>query len=223
MIAVTFDDTMFQKEMKNLMAYSEGFLDGAKANRGNLMKNLGIELRELVAQFIDSNARIDPQRLHHVYEWYQTGSPDARLFEIDYFIMGNGLTMKGTLTQSNSVAKKSTEPFYNKAKIMESGTPVTIRPKNAQALAFNINGEDIFTSKPVTVKDPGGEDVQGSFFETFKTFFRTYASQSLLDITGLAIQLRYPKDFDRNFPAGKTGGRSLGYTVGSRWIAGGAI
>lgn len=223
MITVKIDDAQFMRDMKNLMGYSTGFLDGAKFGKPNLLKNLGIELRELVADFIDSNARIDPSSLHHVYEWYQTGSPEARLFDIDYIVTGAGLSMNATLTQSSTNPRGSNVPFYNKAKVMESGTPVTIRPKNVQALAFTQNGEQVFTTKPVTVGNPGGDQVQGSFHEIFKTFFRTYASQSILDISGLAIQLRNPKAFDKSFAAGKSGGRSLGVTVGRRWIAGGVI
>ena len=223
MITVKIDDTQFMREMNNLMGYSEGFLNGAKLGKPNLLKNLGIELRELVSQFIDSNARVDPSSLHHVYEWYQTGSSDARLFEIDYIVTGAGLSVSATLTQSKTNSRGSNVPFYNKAKIMERGIPVTIRPKNVQALSFTQNGEQVFTTKPVTVNNPGGDEVQGSFYEMFKTFFRTYASQSILDISGLGIQLRNPKEFDRNFAAGKSGGRSLGTTVGRRWIAGGVI
>jgi hypothetical protein len=223
MITVKIDDTQFMREMNNLMGYSTGFLDGAKIGKPNLLKNLGIELKELVADFIDSNARIDPSSLHHVYEWYQTGSPDARLFDIDYIVTGAGLSMNATLTQSSTNPKGSNVPFYNKAKVMENGIAVTIKPRNVQALAFTQNGEQVFTTKPVTVNNPGGDQVQGSFHEIFKTFFRTYASQSILDISGLAIQLRNPRDFDKNFAAGKSGGRSLGVTVGRRWIAGGVI
>jgi hypothetical protein len=223
MISVTFDDTQFVKEMNNIVAYSEGFLDGAVMSKGTLLKMLGIELKEMVSQFIDSNARIDPQSLHHVYEWYQTGSSDARLFDIEYVVAGRGLTMNATMTQSKSNPKGSNTPFYNKAKIMENGIPVTIKPKSAQVLSFEQNGKQVFTKGPVTVSNPGGDAVTGSFEETFKSFFRTYASQSILDVSGLSINLKKSREFDKNFAAAKTGGRPLGITTGRNWISKGVM
>lgn len=222
MISVTFDDSVFQKEMKNLMAYSEGFLDGAKSNKKRLLHKLGYEIKEMLGNFIDSNARVNPESLHHVYEWYQTGSPDARLFDLECVISNDQLNISGELTQSKSVSKGSKDPFYNKANVMEAGLPITIKPKNSSVLAFDVNGETVFTSKPVRINKPGG-DVMGQFAETFSLFFKTYGSQSILEMSGLADHLKNSKEFDKKFSAGKTGGRSLGYSTGAKWISGGSI
>jgi hypothetical protein len=220
MISVTFDDRVFQKEMKNLMQYSEGFLEGVQSNKKALLNNLGYQIKDLIGQFIDSNARVDPQSLHHVYEWYQTGSSDARLFDIICLVNGGGLTVSGELTQSQTRSKKASEPFYNKAKIMESGSPVVISPKRSKVLAFEVDGQTVFTSKPVKVDSPGG-NVAGNFERAFSLFFQTYSSQSILQMSGLADQLKNSKDFDKRFSAGTRGGRSLGRSVGARWISGG--
>ena len=222
MISVKFDDKKIMKELNNAVEYSLGFLEGTQAGKKILLANLGRELKNLVAEFIDSNARISPESLHHVYEWYQTGSPAARLFDIEYIVVGGGLSVNGTLRQSQSVPRGSTTPFYDKARVMERGIPVKIAPKNAQALRFEQNGETVFTKSPVTVENPGGVEVQGSFQETFRQFFLTFSSQALLEISGLADNLRKPVEFKQSFSAGIRGGRSVGFSAGLKFISGGA-
>lgn len=220
MIGVDINDKKLVKDLNNVVQYSMGFLDGVKIGKAKMLNDLGLELKELVAEFIDSNARVDPSSLHHVYEWYQAGSPAARLFDIDYQVVAGGLSMNGMLTQSRSIAKNSKEPFYNKATVMEYGIPVTISPKNAQALRFEVDGEEVFTKNPVHIQNPGGS-VQGNFQEMFKSFFATYASQSILDISGLAEQLRKPTEFSNKFAAGVRGGRAVGVSAGIKYISGG--
>lgn len=222
-IGVRVNDAQFMRDMNNLIAYSNGFVQGTKVGKPALMKNLGLRLNAMVGEFIDSNARVDPQSLHHVYEWYQTGSPEARLFDIDYFVTGRGLSMSATFRQSNSVARGATEPFYNKAKVMETGVPVTIAPRKASVLAFNDNGQEVFTKGPVTIADPGGQDVQNGFYEAFKSFFVVYASQSILDVSGLGLQLRTPIEFKNGLSAGKRAGKSAGISAGIKYISGGTV
>jgi len=74
--------------------------------------------------------------LHHVYEWYQTGSPAARLFDINYISNQIGLSFNSTFRQSVSIKSGSKVPFYNKAQIIENGIPVTIRPVSSEVLSF---------------------------------------------------------------------------------------
>jgi hypothetical protein len=222
MISANIDTTQLIRHLNNAVSYSNGFLQGAQMGKPKMLTNLGLVLKELVGEFIDASARMDPKSLHHVYEWYQVGSPEARLFDIDYRIIGGGLSVDGTLTQSRSLSRGSSEPFYNKAKIMEYGIPVTITPVRAQALRFEIDGQEVYTKNPVKVDNPGGTAVVNSFQETFKLFFITYASQALLEISGLANELRRPTEFARSFAAGvKGGGKALGVSAGMRYIGGG--
>ena len=221
MIIAKFNDRKLIKDLNNIVAYSNGFLEGAKIGKPIMLKNLGIRLKTLAGEYIDSSARVNPTELQHVYEWYQVGSSEARLFDLDYVIVGNGLTMSGTLTQSTSIANGSKEPFYNKARIMEDGIPITISPKNSEVLVFEDNGSTVFTRKPITVDKPGGEDAQGSFHAIFREFFTTYLSQSLLDISGMSIHLNTAKEYKNSFSAGKNGGRSVGIAAGTKYISGG--
>jgi hypothetical protein len=216
MIALKINNKQFMRDMDNTIGYMFGFIDGVKQGFPSFLRQLGAVSVEGLKQYIDSNARVNSQLMHHVYEWYQTGSPDARLFDISYIVNGGGLSFNSTFKQSTSVKNGSKVPFYNKAEIMENGIPVTIVPKQ-RVLVFEENGEQIFTSKPVTVDNPGGM-VEGEYKKVFDSFFGRYFRQSFLEITGIATYLRNPRDFSINFSSGKRGGRSRGINVGKRWI-----
>jgi hypothetical protein len=79
-----FNSNKFKKEMNNIVDYSVGFLEGVQKGKTVFLKTLGMETVELMKQFIDSNARVNPDMLHHIYEWNQTGSQNARLYDISY-------------------------------------------------------------------------------------------------------------------------------------------
>ena len=220
-IAPSFDDTQFTKDMKNITEYMYGFVDGTKAGKPELMKLLGVSVKEILEDFIDSSARVDPESLSHVYEWYQNGSSDARLFDILYTPSGRGLSFGFTLRQSNSIKDGSKTPFYDKARIMEYGVPVTINPTKAQALSFDIDGKTVFTKKSVTVENPGGAAAEGGLKNAFTQFFTQYISQALLDVTGLKKHFEIASEFNDGFRSAKSGGRSLGTRMGIKWISGG--
>jgi hypothetical protein len=105
---------------------------------------------------------------------------------------------------------------------MEAGIPVKISPKNSQVLAFNDNGEQVFTKKPVVVNKPGGQAVEGQFESNFENFFSIYLSQSIFDVTGFD-HLKSSRVFKDNIRRGVSGGRSVGLTTGRRWITGSKI
>ena len=215
----TFDAKQLVNSLNNITEYSLGFLDGAKAGRKELLDNVGESIIESLKNFIDSNARVSPETLHHVYEWYQTGSPSARLFEINYIIKDAvGLSFNYSFSQSRSYANGSTKAFYDKANIMENGTPVTIRPKAGGVLSFEKDGEQVFTRKPIVVENPGGSDVQGGFEQTLKMFFDNYFTQSFIVSSGILGHLNNAKDYKDNFFAGSKQGKPLGFRVGYKWI-----
>lgn len=217
MIALKIDTKQFMKDMDNTVGYIFGFLDGVKLGFPAFLKSLGDVTIASLKQYIDSNARVNPQLLHHVYEWYQVGSPDARLFDIGYSVAGTGLSFNSTFKQSTSIKNGSKVPFYNKAEIMENGIPVTIVPRQ-KVLVFEEDGEQIFTSKPVKIDNPGGI-TKGEYERVFDSFFNRYFSQSFLESTGVASYLRNPVDFSVNFSSAKRGGRARGLSVGKRWIS----
>jgi len=207
----------FTKDMNNLIKYSAGFMEGVKRGRPQFMNNLGLTTIEALKAYIDSNARVNPQLLHHMYEWNQTGSPESRLFNIKHKASGLGLSFNSGFRQSTSVKPGSRVPFYNKAKIMEEGVAVTIKPKGS-VLAFNDNGEEVFTRLPVRVENPGG-NVQGEYERVFESFFSQYFSQAFLRSSGIWFYLKNPIAFKQNIGAGFKLGTAKGIEIGQRWIS----
>ena len=220
MIKIKFDDKKFMKEMNNLTEYAIGFLEGAKGGKVELLKEVGEKTKELLGEYIDANARVNPAVLHHVYEWYQTGSPNARLFDLQYSAAAGSLSMNATFTQSTTLKNGSKTPFYNKAAVMERGISVTVSPRSSEVLAFEDNGEQVFTKQPVTIENPGGAQVVNGFERVFSEFFERYFSQSFMRASGLDERIRNTSAFVRHFNQGKKRGKQLGNQVGYRWIAG---
>jgi hypothetical protein len=215
---VTTTTKNFEKQMKNIIDYSAGFLDGAQKGKTEFLKLLGQATITSLAQYVDAQARSNPYALHHIYEWNKTGSPNARLFDLNYTVSNLGLSISGTFKQSKTLKEGSTVPFYNKARIMEQGIPVTIVPKK-RVLAFTIDNEEIFTSNDVTVTSPGGTEVQGSFENVIDEFMLYYFKQSLLRASGVYDYIKRPTIFKKDMAQGARIGRSQGISTGFKWIA----
>jgi hypothetical protein len=215
---VYLDSKVFEKKIQNIIDYSFGFLDGVQQGKRKMLDNLGQGVIEALGQYIDAMARGDQYAMHHVYEWYQTGSPAARLFDLNYTISNLGLSVKSSFRQSNSISQDSTEPFYDKARIMENGIPVTITPKR-KALVFEEGGQTIFVSRPITINNPGGTEVSGSYEKVFDAFFKYYFTQAFLKSSGLFDYISKPVLYKKNFAAGSKGGRGVGKKTGYTWIA----
>jgi hypothetical protein len=215
----TFKDDLFLKEMTNIINYSIGFTEGVKRGKKHILSAIGVNAIDLLKQYIDSSARTNPAMLHHVYEWNQTGSPAGRLFDIDYTVSGIGLSIKSTFRQSTSIKEGSTVPFYNKAKIIEEGIPVVIRPVRASVLAFSDSGEQVFTKNPIVVENPGGTEAQGGFNRIFDSFFNNYFTQAFIRSSGVMKYLTNPVAYKKNLSAGKRGGKAVGISTGYTWVA----
>jgi len=214
MLNLVIDSRKFEKDMNNVIQYSLGFFEGVKQGTPAFLRGLGTSLIEDLKQYIDANARVNPALLHHMYEWNETGSPNARLFDIELVSVGNTISFGSTFRQSSSIKNGSRVPFYDKARIMEYGIPVTIVPRG-RVLAFEDDGETVFTSNPVTVTNPGG-DVAGEYERVFRSFFTNYFTQSYIQSAGILAYLGAPVDFYTNLST--KGGRSKGTSVGRNWI-----
>lgn len=214
-----FDSKSFKKDMDNIMNYSIGFLDGVHRGKNALLNNIGASTIDVLKDFIDSSARVNPEVLHHVYEWNRVGSPSARLYDINYTVSGLGLSIKSSFSQSTSIKAGSKVPFYNKASIIENGIPVVIKPSRAKALRFEQDGQEVFTKSPVTVENPGGTAAERGFEKTFDIFFNRYFSQAFLKTSGIGKYLSDPEVYKKNLAAGKRGGRATGISTGYRWVA----
>jgi len=215
---VTMNANALEKKLSNIVKYSTGFLEGAESGKKIFLDNMGSRVIEALNRYVDAMARSDRDALHHVYEWYKTGSPAARLFDLTYTVSNVGLSIKSSFRQSTSISKDSNTPFYNKARIMELGIPVTIKPKKASALVFEDAGETVFTKKPITVHNPGGTETQYSYGMVFDSFFENYFTQAFLKSSGLTNYISNPVIYKNNFAAGARAGKSLGKKIGYAWI-----
>jgi hypothetical protein len=220
---LVFDATAFEKKLLNITEYSFGFLDGIQAGKLKFLDNFGEGVVKVLQRYIDAEARTNPKALHHVYEWYKTGSPQARLFDIESTATRSGISINATFTQSSTLSYDSNEPFTDKARVMESGQTIVIKPKKSTVLSFDINGEQVFTKKEITVDNPGGDYVEGSFKDVIDEFFKSYFTQAFLRSSGLYEYLQKPTAYKNNLNSGSKRGRSAGYEVGFRWITGARI
>ena len=215
---VKFDDKKFMKKMNNIVDYSFGFFDGVEKGKTVFLNNLGKETVEALKMFVDANAKMDPMSMQHVYEWGKVGMASKRLFEVDHTVSNLGLSIRSNFKQSTSIKQGSSVPFYNKARIMEYGQPVVIKPRNVSVLSFDVGGEQIFTKNPVNVSNPGGDWVQGSYEKTFDNFMNYYFKQTFLRASGIYDHLSNPRVYKSNLRAGSNLGKTKGREIGYRWI-----
>lgn len=216
---VSTNTKSFEKQMNNIVNYSFGFLDGVQKGKSVFLNNLGHGVLTALYDYIDASARSNPRAMHHIYEWMQTGSPDARLYDLNYTVSNLGLSFKSRFIQSQSSSRDSNTPFYDKARIMEQGIPVKISPVKSDVLVFEANGETVFTKKEVTVENPGGTEVVGSFERAVDEFMLGYFKQSFIRASGLYDYISKPILYKANVAAGSRMGRSKGIDTGFKWIA----
>jgi len=220
---VTMDSKSFMMQMNNIVNYSFGFLEGVEKGKKIFLDKLGKNVIEALSMYVDVEARSNPKALHHVYEWNQVGSPTARLFDLNYTVSNLGLSINSTFRQSRTMSENMTVPFYNKAKIMENGIPVTIAPSRAKALRFNGPNGEVFTKRPIKIDSPGGDDVHGSFENSVDVFISRYFKQSFLRASGLYDYIKKPVLYKKNFAAGSKLGKSKGVDTGFKWIVNATI
>lgn len=218
MPTIRMNTKKFEQTMMNIVQYSSGFLDGIQKGKRVFLNNLGEATIDAAKAYIDTNARMNPEALHHVYEWYSTGSPNARLYDLNYTVSNLGLSIKSSFKQSNTIKDGSSEPFYNKAKIMEEGIPVIIRPEKSSVLVFEDDGETVFTAGPVYVDNPGGPQTTGGYEQVFDEFFSRFFSQAFLRGSGILNYLENPSIYKKNISSGARQGRSVGIKTGYTWI-----
>jgi len=137
------------------------------------------QIEKEFGEYVDSQARIKPKSLHHVYEWNQTGDKSARLFKLNKLnTEGLGFSMTYEFLPSKTFAKSEgnrRHVFVNKASVMEAGMPLKIAPRHSKRLVFETNGYKVFMpiGASVTVRRPGGTGVKNSFMMTYSRFFRS--------------------------------------------------
>lgn len=223
MINIEFDTKEIKKTLDNIVSYSHGFTKGIKVAQPNFNKELGIFIEEALKKYIDAKARGNPQSLHHVYEWGMVGNPSGRLFEFTMTYGQKNIFFSASFIPSSSISEGSTEPFVNKAEMMENAITIVVEPESAKVLAFEDDGEMVFTPNSVTIENPGGDYVAGSFENVVKEFFNNYLTIGLLKSSGVFDKLKYAKEYSNRFSEGAKVGSSAGISAGKDYLSIGGI
>jgi len=217
MISAKINAMHFNKILKNTVKYSEGFMNGINLKRMEFNYQLANFTSIALGKYIDSQARMNPLRLHHVYEWGKAGNQSSRLFDFDPVVSANSISFTGKFLPSKSVSTTSDQPFVDKANIMENSIQVVIKPKNNDVLVFEDNGETVFTTSAIYIDHPGGDEVAGSFGETVNVFFNSYFTNALL--RPLMNKLSTANEFVEYFPSGSRIGRNVGVRAGKEYLS----
>jgi hypothetical protein len=216
MIDIKVNAIELNKTLKNVVDYSDGFLKGIDMKTIEFNNEVANFTSAALGKYIDAQARMNPLKLHHVYEWGKSGNQASRLFEFDTMVSGKTIHFTGKFLPSKSVSNTSNEPFVNKANIMENSIQVVIEPKNSDVLAFENNGETVFTTNAIYIDHPGGDEVAGSFGETVNDFFDNYFTNGLLK--PMIDKLSTAKEYTTSFSSGAKNGRNVGINAGKEYL-----
>jgi hypothetical protein len=213
-----FKDAM--KIMNNSVTYAQAFATELAAQEPKIASRLADTSIDAFYDYLDGLARVAPGMLHHVYEWGEVGNPEGRLVELKKIISGGGTVgITSELLDSTSIKPGSNEPFEKKATIMEEGIPVTINEVNAEALFFEIDGEEFFRLGPITITNPGGDAVRGSFVKVFEEFYNGYFNDVYLRSIKYYEHFSSPVTFERNFTSAVRGNAaSQGKAAALSWV-----
>lgn len=149
---------------------------------------------------IDNYSRVNPKKMHHIYEWGKIGNSSGRLF-----VLERSSILDGTLLISSkflpskmpvpinpqllipgktgkSVSKRSI--FANKAEVMEKGTPVSFNAKKVLAIVGNEGAAFIAKGTRVNILHPGGLQTKNAF-ATYMLEWYTKNGTAIMDSSGL--------------------------------------
>lgn len=220
MYNIKFDSKEAMKILNNVVEYSQGFIQETEAKESYVTNKLANSSIEPFYDYMDVLARTNPGMLHHVYEWGQVGNPQARLVELKKAIGTNSGVITSEFLISSSVPEGGSEPFWNKAEIMEEGITVVINEVEAQALFFEINGEEFFRLGPIVIDNPGGEEVRGSFVRTFEDFYNVYFDEVYLRAIRFYDYFKTSPGFENNFSSAvkSKNAYSMGRKTALSWV-----
>lgn len=221
MYSIKFDGKEAKRMLEGVVAYSDGFIKETKAQEKTIASRLATTSIEAFYDYLDTLARTNPGMLHHVYEWGSVGDPGARLFELKKRLSGNSASIDSEFLTSNVTPEGGTEPFYEKAEIMEEGIPITVQAVQARAMFIQYQGDEFFRAGPIVIENPGGEGVRGSFVQAFEEFYNNYFEDVYLRSIRYYDHFRKPEGFASNFGSAVDAGKrasSIGRTTALKWV-----
>lgn len=149
---------------------------------------------------LNIEAKTNPKKYHHLYEWNAAGNNTKRLFFLYNESNSNGvLVIRPGFIQSTSrvpvdpklllpgktgksIAGRSV--FRDKATVMEKGDPITYRTSKPTPM---FDGEKInFVARGtlIRISHPGGTQVKGSFESFFHTWYAKKL-QAIINASGI--------------------------------------
>ncbi len=208
------------KMLENSIKYTDAFAKELKRNSDILNEKVGEESVDAFYEYLDSLARSHPGMLHHVYEWGQVGNPSGRLFELGLSVNKTSAVIDAEFLESRIPSPTSDVAFYDKADVMESGEPVTVTEVEAEALFFEIDGEEFFRKGPIFIANPGGEATRGSFVRAFNEFYENYFTEFHLKSIGFYKYFSNPKEYEKYFNSAVkgNGAAATGRKAALSWI-----
>jgi hypothetical protein len=216
MLAVKVDAINLGNILKNSVNYSNGFIEGVELEKIEFNRILGGYTVEALGKYIDAKARMNPNALHHVYEWDCVGQSNSRLFNFSVNATQSNISITGKFLPSKTMSSTSMQTFPDKANVMENSIAITIKPKRSDVLVFEADGETVFTRNSIYIEHPGGDEVAGSFGNTVDDFFNNYFTNSLL--RPFIEKLSTAKEFSENFAQGTKSGKSVGVKAGRKYF-----
>ena len=176
--ARAFNTGMFPEKVLALANYDGALLQrtyNKPANKRKISRGAAFLVKNYFDTYMDSLARKAPKSFHHIYEFDRTGDKGSRLFKGMVMDVPEGAAMTYTFIPAKRPNREG-YPFPNKAEVMETGEPITIRPKVKPRLTFQLRGSGEWVSaKEVYVPDPGGQ-VGGNFEREVAHFMRYRAT-----------------------------------------------
>lgn len=209
----------FQKKINRAIKYTDAFVEETKKKERYINAKVANASIEAFYEYLDILARTNPAMLHHVYEWSRVGDPDARLYELKADIVKDKALIFADFLDSTSTTENSGDVFWNKAEVMEEGIAVTIQEVNAQALFFEIDGEEYFRLGPIIVENPGGEATRGAFVKNFEEFYNVYFYASFLKSINFDRHFSTANTYGKLFPSALRGNpSSVGKSAATEWF-----
>lgn len=164
---------------------------------------------------LNLEAKGNPMRYHHIYEWNQVGSQTGRLFFIyKQSSLDGKLTIKPGFIKSKTKVPVSPElltpgktgksvasrhVFRDKASIMENGTPIIFR--TSKNTPMPIGGQIKFVAANTVIRNynPGGRQVKGSFEKYFNYWFQNKVN-AVINSSGIIekIDMEVAKTLNKN-------------------------
>jgi hypothetical protein len=220
MISTRVDAKDLIKSLTNVTKYSQGFVDEAKKNESKITRKLANTSVTVFYDYLDGLARSHPGMLHHVYEWGQVGDPFGRLYELTISLSSKSAVVSADFLTSETTSGNSDQIFYDKAEVMEEGSPVVVSEKDANVLFFEIEGEEFFRNGPIYIANPGGSATRGSFVKAFNEFYNIYFEKQYLNAIKFYDHFRYSKEYVAGVRgAAKSGNAySMGKSAALSWI-----